>query len=137
MWAQCTAKAPDMGTLNAGGCYVKGNSVMTPPKAGTFGTMGRNLFRDSGLMDVDFSLFKDFRFKERFNAQFRVEIFNLFNHPVAVNPWGAQSGVATGNDLGTSGNFGTGGATPDVANGNPLIGSGGSRDIQLGLKLTF
>ena len=29
------------------------------------------------------------------------------------------------------------GATPDVANGNPLIGSGGSRDIQLGFKLTF
>jgi hypothetical protein len=99
--------------------------------------MGRNLFRDLGFKLLDFSLFKDFKIKERFNAQFRVEIFNLFNHPVVTNPWGAQSGVASGNDLGTFGTFGNGGATPDVANGNPLIGSGGSRDIQLGFKFTF
>jgi carboxypeptidase family protein len=134
---QCLAVAPDPTTLATGGCFVKGNSVMTPPKAGTFGTMGRNLFRDQGFKNVDFSLFKDFKIKERFNAEFRVEIFNVFNHPVSANPWGSQSGIATGNDLGTPGNFGAEGQTPDVANGNPLIGSGGARDIQLGLKLTF
>jgi Carboxypeptidase regulatory-like domain len=133
----CLAKSPDLTTLATGGCYVKGSSVMTPPKAGTFGTMGRNIFRDQGFKNLDFSLFKNFKIRERFNAEFRVEIFNVLNHPVSANPWGSQSGIATGNDLGTPGNFGSAGQTPDVANGNPLIGSGGGRDVQLGLKLTF
>jgi hypothetical protein len=137
MWAQCTAKAPDPTTLAIGGCYVSGQSVITPPAAGTFGTMGRNLFRDNGFKNLDFSLFKNFKIRERFNAEFRVEIFNVFNHPTISNPWGSQNGWGYGTDLGTSGQFGAGGATSDVAAGNPLIGSGGSRDIQFGLKLTF
>src|SRR5437016_9343899 len=49
MWAQCVAVAPDASTLSQGGCYVSGRSVLVPPMAGTFGTMGRNMFRDSAL----------------------------------------------------------------------------------------
>jgi hypothetical protein len=30
---------------------------------------------------VDYSLFKEFRLRERLGLQFRGEIFNLFNHP--------------------------------------------------------
>jgi len=113
--------------------------VIVPPAAGTFGTMGRNLFRDSGYKNLDFSLFKDFKFKERVTAQFRVELFNVFNHPLVSNPWGSQAGVRQGIDLGggSNGLLGCGCSTPDVATGNPLIGSGGSRDLQLGFKLTF
>ena len=33
--------------------------------------------------------------------------------------------------------YGGGGATPDVAAGNPIIGSGSSRVMQLGLKFMF
>jgi hypothetical protein len=141
MWQQCVAAAPDLGTLNDGGCYVKNKSVMVPPKAGTFGTMGRNIFRDTGFKNVDFSVFKTFTFKERYNATFRAEFFNLFNHPIISNPYGASNGYggASGgtNDMGTPGTFGCGCATPDVAAGNPLVGSGSSRVLQLGLKLTF
>jgi len=104
---------------------------------GTFGTMGRNLFRDAGFKNLDASLFKDFKFKERFNAQFRIEIFNVFNHPLVANPWGSQAGVRQGIQLDRGSSFGCGCSTPDVATGNPLIGSGGGRDVQLGLKLTF
>jgi len=39
--------------------------------------------------------------------------------------------------MSTSSTFGCGCATPDVAAGNPLVGSGSSRVMQLGLKLTF
>ena len=141
MWQQCVAAAPDQKTLNDGGCYVKGKSVMVPPKAGSFGTMGRNLFRDTGFRNVDFSVFKTFTFKERYNATFRAEMFNLFNHPIITNPYGASNGYggASGgtNDMSTSSTFGCGCATPDVAAGNPLVGSGSSRVIQLGLKFTF
>jgi len=141
MWAKCTAVAPDPTTLkaNGGGCYVSGNSVLVPPKAGTFGTMGRNIFRDTGFKNVDFSVFKDFKYKERLNAQFRVEFFNVFNHPNLANPYGAAvggGGGGIGNDPSSAG-FGCGCSTPDVAAGNPLVGSGSARVMQLGLKLTF
>ena len=63
------------------------------PTLGTFGTMGRNIFRDTGFKNVDFSVFKNFTFKERYSAQFRVEFFNVFNHPIIANPYGAANGV--------------------------------------------
>jgi len=144
--ATCTAKAPDFNTLAGnkargipeGGCFISGNSVMVPPVAGTFGTMGRNIFRDSGFKNVDFSIFKNFTFKERFGVQFRAEFFNLFNHPIFANPYGASSGTSGGqNDPSAPTGFGGTSGTPDVNAGNPIVGSGAARDIQLGLKLTF
>jgi hypothetical protein len=138
MWAQCTAVAPDPSTLNTGGCYVSGKSVMTPPKAGTFGTMGRNIFRDSGFKNLDFSVFKTFVYKERLNVQFRAEFFNIFNHPNIANPFGSVNGWGVGNDPGGAQNtFGCGCATPDGAAGNSLLGSGSARAVQLGLKINF
>ena len=139
MWAQCTAAAPDPNTLATGGCYVSrnGRSVLTPPVNGTFGTLGRNVFRDDGFKNVDFSVFKDFRFRERFGAEFRAEVFNLLNHPIVANPFGSSNTSFLGNDPSNSGKFGCGCSTPDVAAGNPLVGSGSSRVMQLGLKLTF
>ena len=137
MWAQCVAAAPDPNTLNQGGCFVKGKSVLVPPAAGTFGTMGRNIFRDSGFRNVDFSVFKDFAFKERYHATFRAEFFNLFNHPIIANPYGSSNGSNLGNDMSSPNTFGGGGATPDVAAGNPIVGSGSSRVMQLGLKFMF
>jgi len=135
LWNLCKGVARDPNTLAVGGCFVSGTSVMTPPALGTFGTMGRNIFRDSGFKDWDFSVFKTFRFKERYGAQFRVELFNLLNHPVFANPYGASNSSAIGNN--PFGTFGCGCATPDYAAGNPIVGSGSNRVMQLGLKLTF
>jgi hypothetical protein len=136
-WSKCTAVARDAGTLAAGGCFVSGTGVMTPPAPGTFGNMGRNIFRDSGFKNVDFSIFKTFTFKERYSAQFRVEFFNLFNHPIISNPNGASNGGNSGDDPSSGSGFGCGCATPDVVAGNPIVGSGSARAMQLGLKLTF
>src|SRR5713101_5378482 len=99
--------------------------------------MGRNIFRDSGFKNVDFSVFKDFKFKERVNAQFRVELFNVFNHPLNANPYGSSNGSGLGNDMSSPNTFGGGGATPDVAAGNPIVGSGSSCVMQIGFKLMF
>ncbi len=142
--AACAAKALslDGGTagaataaLNLFGCYAQGSSVMIPPALGAFGNMGRNTFPDSGFRNVDFSLAKNWHFGERFRAQFRAEFFNIFNHPNFANPYGGQNGFGL-NDP-SAGGFGCGCATPDVAAANPVIGSGGSRAVQLGLKLIF
>ncbi|MGH9688735.1 MAG: TonB-dependent receptor domain-containing protein [Candidatus Acidiferrales bacterium] len=139
--AACNAVAPagSQGagqTLDTVGCYVKGKSVMAPPPFGTIGTMGRNMFRDSGFRNWDLSVFKNWRFGERFTGQFRAEFFNVLNHPEFANPFGVNAGTGL-TDPGAPGAFGSAAATPDVAAGNPIVGSGGPRAIQLGFELKF
>ncbi|HXP82198.1 MAG TPA: TonB-dependent receptor [Verrucomicrobiae bacterium] len=127
---------PTTSSLNTFGCFAQGNSVMIPPAAGTFGTMSRNPFRDSGFRDWDLSFTKGWKFKERLTAQFRAELFNVLNHPNFANPYGGSNGFGH-NDPSSPGTFGCGCATPDAAAGNPVLGTGGNRAIQLGLKLLF
>ncbi len=124
-------------SLNTFGCYAKGNSAMIPPALGTFGTMGRNTFRDSGFRNWDFSVAKNWKFGERFGAQFRAEFFNVLNHPNFANPFGGQNGFGMNDPSVLGPGFGCGCATPDAAASNPVLGSGGARAIQLGLKLLF
>jgi hypothetical protein len=140
--AACTARATTpalLQSLNTFGCYMKGNSVMIPPALGTFGTMGRNIFRDSGFRNWDFSVAKNWKLTERISAQFRAELFNILNHPNFANPYGGPSdyGAGANDDPSDHTLFGCGCATPDVAAANPVLGSGGNRAIQLGLKLLF
>jgi hypothetical protein len=60
--------------------------------------------------------FKDFKYSETRNLQFRAEAFNLFNHP----------------------QFGTQPTRLDVADFSGQITSAGrARELQLALKLTF
>jgi carboxypeptidase family protein/TonB-dependent receptor-like protein len=144
----CTASAADdssslfpggplnTGTLGAVGCFAQGHSSMTPPAVGHFGNMARNPFRDPGFRDWDLSITKNFQFQERLKAQFRAELFNVLNHPNFANPYGGSNGFGE-NDPSSPGNFGCGCATPDQAAGNPVLGTGGNRAIQLGLKLIF
>jgi hypothetical protein len=135
MPAACLQAAASIGTTNTSlakyGCFAQGNSVMIAPPLGQFGTMARNLFRGPGFADWDFSIFKNWTFKERFGAQFRAEFFNILNHPIYANP----SSVGTTNPSGST--FGCACETPDTAATNPVLGSGAAREIQLGLKLLF
>jgi hypothetical protein len=136
--ANCLKDAPDPNTLKAGGCFASGNSVMAPPTARIFGTMGRNIFRDSGYRNLDFSVFKSFSWKERYSAQLRLEVFNLFNHPVPENPYGSSNGsTGSNNDPSQPSAFGSASGTPDVIAGNPVVGSGDAREVQIGVKFTF
>jgi hypothetical protein len=74
------------------------------------------------------------KFTERFNAQLRFEFFNLLNRA----DFGAP---VTNPSKGFTGSFGTSICTPDNcstgAGSNPVLGSGGPRHIQFGLKLAF
>jgi hypothetical protein len=142
----CIAAANSIGpnavtSLNkVGYCYMQGKSLMIPNAVGAFGTMGRSIFRDRGFHNLDFSVNKAWKFKERLGAQFRAEMFNVLNHPNFANPWGGNSGYGFSglfSDPSAPGLFGCGCNTPDAASANPVLGSGSARAIQLGLKFTF
>jgi hypothetical protein len=99
--------------------------TMNAPLA--FGNAGRNIVEGPPFRNFDFALLKDTRIAEAANLEFRAELFNVFNHPNFALP---------GNIL-TAPNFGALFQTPDVAQNNVGLGSGGPRLIQFGLKLSF
>lgn len=106
--------------------------VLQQPQFGQFGNAGRNIFRGPSFRNWDFSLVKTWKATERVSVQLRAEFFNVLNHPNFANP-----AILFNNDLGFLDTFGLSSATPDVAGANPVIGSGGPRNIQLGLKIRF
>jgi hypothetical protein len=84
-----------------------------------------------GFHRLDFSLFKDLKFSDRYTAQFRTEFFNIFNHPNFNAPGFGGNGVVaiSGSTNFTNGNFGQIGSTRDAPY-DP-------RQIQFALKLYY
>lgn len=95
------------------------------------GNVGRNSIYGPHFFSWDFSVIKNFKFTERFGAQFRAEFFDLTNHPnfVAPQPGSGDDHAAVFN---TDGSTGTPGTISRYANAQQP-----SREIQFGLKLTF
>src|SRR5262249_15514666 len=107
-----------------------------------FGNLRRNAFRGPNYANFDFSVVKNTKFlDEKLNMQLRLDAFNLANHPNFSNPLLPTFGVdfaANGLDDGGRGiGFLPITATPDVGIGNPFLGGGGSRNLQLAVKFTF
>lgn len=86
-----------------------------------FGTLARRAGRGPGTTNLDFSVFRNFTFGERFNLQFRAEAFNLSNTPAFFLPSAASPALTIGNP-----SFGK--LTASSATG---------RQLQFGLKLLF
>jgi hypothetical protein len=107
---------------------TSGNPIPIPNTCmNLFGNAGRNTLVGPGLLNVDFSVFKNnyiTRISEAFNIQFRAEFFNLMNHPNFQAPIKASAVL-----------------NPD---GSPVSGAGAidststtSRQIQFGLKVIW
>jgi Carboxypeptidase regulatory-like domain/TonB dependent receptor len=63
--------------------YIKTQCFAVPNPITLRGNLGRNTLIGPGLVNFDFSLFKNNyikRISDRFNAQFRAEFFNIVNH---------------------------------------------------------
>lgn len=52
------------------------------PNAGTLGNVGMDSYRGPHTFTSDLSVAKNFRITERYNAEFRMDAKNIFNHPV-------------------------------------------------------
>jgi hypothetical protein len=92
--AQCfvVPTAPDMNFWNTN-CSSQppsvGGPVPFPQCFNLRGNAGRNSLIGPGITSLDFSVFKNNRIKrisENFNVQFRMEIFNILNHPNFAPP---------------------------------------------------
>jgi hypothetical protein len=69
--------------------YIKTQCFAVPNPITLRGNLGRNRLIGPGLVNFDFSLFKNNyikRISDRFNAQFRAEFFNILNHPNFAPP---------------------------------------------------
>ena len=97
--------------------------AFTAPEPGRIGTAGRNLLLGPDLRNINFTLSKSFQLGERTRLQFRSEFFNLFNRAQLRNP----AARVFRNRRGVDRRAGT--ITQTLNNS--------SREIQLGLKLTF
>jgi hypothetical protein len=99
------------------------------------GNSGRNFLIGPGVTDLDFSVFKNNpikRISENFNVQFRVEMFNVLNHPSFAPPGPGDGNTdifdATGSSLAPSG-----GGTAGVLQKTTIP----ERQIQFALKVVF
>lgn len=109
--------------------------------AGRQGNLGRNALRGFPVSQLDVSLRRQFDLTETVNLQFKIDAFNILNHPNFANPVSNlySGGVANLNDP----NFGI--ATQMLGRGfastgggvSPLYQIGGPRSLQLSVKLNF
>ena len=107
--------------------YIKTQCFAFPNPRTRLGTAGRNTLIGPGLSNFDFSIFKNnpiHKISENFNAQFRVEMFNVLNHPNFASPLHNNTIFDTnGNRLATAGLIDATATT--------------SRQIQVALKLIW
>jgi outer membrane receptor protein involved in Fe transport len=100
---------------------------------GTVGNVSKNFLRLPNTWDMDMSASKYFNITERWKLQFRVEYFNIFNHPNFA-PESTSSGTVNGTDQISA--F-------DKINGNSAFGTfragqaADPRVAQFALKLHF
>lgn len=73
------------------------------PALGTFGNFGRNVLIGPGNYNLDFALFKGFRFGEGRELQYRWEMFNALNHANLGDPRANIGAVRPGQIDTTSG----------------------------------
>lgn len=112
---------PDVAKLgNVGDATFFDTSAFAPITTARFGTVGRNTMRGPGAVNMDLSLFRNFKLTEKLRSEFRVEGFNISNTPHFANPNGSY----------TSSNFGK-------ITGLSSRGYGDPRLFRFGIRFTF
>jgi Carboxypeptidase regulatory-like domain/TonB dependent receptor len=105
---------PDTLPIGTDACSIRpASGPFLTPACGTIGNFGRNVFHGPKGFYSDASVSKKFRITERVAAQFRMDAFNLFNHPVyafsanngaqtCIDCQGGNNGKITGLEGGTN-----------------------------------
>jgi hypothetical protein len=114
--------------------YIRGRDGMVT-------NLGRNTYTTPGINTTNLSLFKNFVLRENMHLQFRVEMYNAFNHPSYTLGSGTVLGKTATSDSvrGTTG-YVIPGQSQFLQSGALSSGLGNSpfqRVIQWGMKLWF
>jgi hypothetical protein len=107
--------------------YINTNCFTFPSPGTRIGTARRNSLIGPGLLNLDSGIFKNNRIRkisENFNAQFRVEFFNILNHTNFAPPSNTQI-------------FAQGGGAPLTTAGLITSTATPSRQLQFALKLLW
>ena len=115
--------------------------IVYPCAPASQGNLPRNALRGFGAAQWDFAVHRDFPIHESVKLQFRAEMFNLLNHPNFGQPSG---NLGEPGDLNSQFGLSSQMLGQSLAGGNvgfgafdPLYQIGGSRSIQLAMKLFF
>jgi outer membrane receptor protein involved in Fe transport len=133
-------------TGNPGFTGPTGFAADCQPGQRHYGTERRDSLRGPDYRQWDVAFFKNTAINERLTLQLRADIFNIVNHPNFANPFlpafiadpyspGGVFAVQNGHEVSTG--FSQITATGDVGIGNPFLGGGGPRGIQLAAKFSF
>jgi hypothetical protein len=115
-----------------GGRIINYNAFTPGPTGGNVdGDAGRNIARGFDAVQADLTLRRDFPITQRTGLQFRVEAYNIFNHPILGDIYNQ---LADGASL-----FGQAYDTESTQLGglSSLYQVGGPRSLQVALKLHF
>jgi hypothetical protein len=108
--------------INVGNPWFSPTSFAVVTQNGVFGNLGRNTLTGPGFFNVDASIARTFRVRERYSLEFRAEGFSATNTPQFANPNANAANYTTNAATNT---FGV------------ITGAGGNRTMQLGLKFAF
>jgi len=108
------------------------------------GNLGRNRLRGFPLHQFDLALRRAFNFSEQLSLQFRVDVFNIFNHPNFADPVGRDrvlGGVFSAGAFSPNSTFGRSSSLLGQSLSDSGFGAfyknGGPRTLRFSMKLEF
>ena len=106
-------------------CLLTAGPSFYHPLRGPSVPLEKTRFSPRPFMSGIFSVSKRWRLRDRVGVQFRAEFFNFLSNRT-------YAGIGS---ITTPATFGLATSAPNAS--NPINGTGGPREVQLGLKATF
>ncbi len=120
---------------NAPGGKRLNSAAFFAAPTGVQGTLGRNAITGFGMWQTDLSLSREFRWRDRFGLDLRLESFDAFNHPNFADPVRYLDGPLFGQSTSMLNlMLGTGSPGSGLA---PMLQTGGPRMFQGSLRFRF
>ncbi|HEX3738901.1 MAG TPA: TonB-dependent receptor [Terriglobales bacterium] len=120
---------PVTDTCSGGVCTLPSGQGFADPGLNKIGTFGYDALRGPRFFGADASIAKNFKLTERTALQFRMDAFNVFNHPVL----GYNNNQNDGMCIDCSGKGRITDIEADASPGSPA----GMRQLTFGLRLSF